>query len=215
MTTIAATTKRGTRGHVGEHRRGRGHPRRHGARRPVPATARPPRPRRAPPRGPGQPGPRVAQVDRHVPRTALAAGADIRDGRTESREDRAARYRARSEVTDARDAPALVTTDLQLIERAEAAAWAAIDLSDVELGAVEDGRFAPDVEAALTAAREQTRATHNALVRALWRHPSPTVWPPPATHREMRALAAELLPGSPYRRHRLLRYTVVWRKPPD
>ncbi|MFD5322032.1 hypothetical protein [Streptomyces sp. NPDC127098] len=92
--------------------------------------------------------------------------ADIRDGRAETREDRAARYRARSEVTDARDALALVTTDLDLIERAEAAAWAAIDLSDIELGPVTEGRFAADVEAALTGARERTRATHNALVRA-------------------------------------------------
>ncbi|MDT0318759.1 hypothetical protein [Streptomyces millisiae] len=92
--------------------------------------------------------------------------ADIRDGRAETREDRAARYRARSEVTDARDALALVTTDRDLIERAEAAAWAAIDLSDIELGPVTEGGFTPDVETALTAARDRTRATHNALVRA-------------------------------------------------
>ncbi len=48
-----------------------------------------------------------------------------------------------------------------------------------------------------------------------WEHPSPTVWPPPVTYAQMRALAAEILPGSRYRRHLLLRYSVVWRKPED
>ncbi|GAA1658962.1 class I SAM-dependent methyltransferase [Nonomuraea maheshkhaliensis] len=46
-----------------------------------------------------------------------------------------------------------------------------------------------------------------------WEHPSPTVWPPPVTYPEMRALAAELLPGSAYRRHLMWRYSIVWRKP--
>ncbi|MFE0252568.1 class I SAM-dependent methyltransferase [Streptomyces sp. NPDC059010] len=32
---------------------------------------------------------------------------------------------------------------------------------------------------------------------------------------EMRALAAEILPGSEYRRHLLWRYSIVWRKPQD
>ncbi|MEU8871390.1 class I SAM-dependent methyltransferase [Streptomyces javensis] len=48
-----------------------------------------------------------------------------------------------------------------------------------------------------------------------WNHPSPVVWPPPVTYPEMRALAAELLPGSRYRRHVLWRYSIVWRKPRD
>ncbi|CDR06026.1 class I SAM-dependent methyltransferase [Streptomyces iranensis] len=48
-----------------------------------------------------------------------------------------------------------------------------------------------------------------------WQHPSPVVWPPPVTYPEMRALAADLLPGSRYRRHVLWRYSIVWRKPRD
>ncbi|MBO4275464.1 class I SAM-dependent methyltransferase [Microbispora triticiradicis] len=46
-----------------------------------------------------------------------------------------------------------------------------------------------------------------------WQHPSPMVWPPPVTYPQMRRLAAELLPGSRYRRHPLFRYSIVWRKP--
>ncbi|GAA3167531.1 hypothetical protein GCM10010486_37810 [Nonomuraea roseoviolacea subsp. carminata] len=42
---------------------------------------------------------------------------------------------------------------------------------------------------------------------------APTVWPPLVTYGQMRGLAAELLPGSEYRRHLLLRYSVVWREP--
>jgi hypothetical protein len=48
-----------------------------------------------------------------------------------------------------------------------------------------------------------------------WRHPSPTVWPPPVTCPQMRASATEILPGSQYRRHLLLRYSVIWREPQD
>ncbi|MEV4890701.1 class I SAM-dependent methyltransferase [Nonomuraea sp. NPDC055795] len=50
-------------------------------------------------------------------------------------------------------------------------------------------------------------------VKGHWVHPSPMVWPPPVTYSRMRELAAEILPGSRYRRHLLLRYTIVWRKP--
>ncbi|MBN6056893.1 class I SAM-dependent methyltransferase [Nonomuraea sp. RK-328] len=57
-------------------------------------------------------------------------------------------------------------------------------------------------------------AAHRAR-KGLWRHSSPTVWPPPVTYRQMRDLAAEILPGSEYRRHLLLRYTITWRKPLD
>jgi hypothetical protein len=43
-----------------------------------------------------------------------------------------------------------------------------------------------------------------------WPNPSPAVWPPPRTHPEIRALTADLLPGSVYRRRVLWRYTVTW-----
>jgi hypothetical protein len=58
-------------------------------------------------------------------------------------------------------------------------------------------------------------AAHKALQRrhGHWDHPSPTVWPPPVTYRQMRELAARLLPGSKYRRHLLWRYSLVWTKP--
>ncbi|MFC5185867.1 class I SAM-dependent methyltransferase [Actinomadura harenae] len=48
-----------------------------------------------------------------------------------------------------------------------------------------------------------------------WEHPSPTVWPPPVTYREMRALTAGILPGAEYRRHLLWRYSIIWRKPSE
>ncbi|MEV0315007.1 class I SAM-dependent methyltransferase [Nonomuraea fuscirosea] len=66
--------------------------------------------------------------------------------------------------------------------------------------------------------RELAAVAANGLHRATkehWEHPSPTVWPPPVTYPEMRALAAELLPGSAYRRHLLWRYSILWRKPRD
>ncbi|MFF0338901.1 class I SAM-dependent methyltransferase [Kribbella sp. NPDC004875] len=49
-------------------------------------------------------------------------------------------------------------------------------------------------------------------VKGHWQHPSPTVWPPPTTFREMRTLASDVLPGSAYRRHLLFRYSITWRK---
>ncbi|MCM3886548.1 bifunctional 2-polyprenyl-6-hydroxyphenol methylase/3-demethylubiquinol 3-O-methyltransferase UbiG [Frankia sp. R82] len=49
--------------------------------------------------------------------------------------------------------------------------------------------------------------------RGHWQHPSPLVWPPPVTYPQMRALAAEILPGSQYRRHLLLRYSIIWHSP--
>jgi hypothetical protein len=66
--------------------------------------------------------------------------------------------------------------------------------------------------------RELAAVAANVLHRATknhWEHPSPTVWPPPVTYPEMRALAAVLLPGSAYRRHLMWRYGIVWRKPQD
>lgn len=50
-------------------------------------------------------------------------------------------------------------------------------------------------------------------VKGYWQHPSPTVWPPPVTYRQMGALAAEVLPGARYRRRLLFRYSIIWRKP--
>ena len=57
--------------------------------------------------------------------------------------------------------------------------------------------------------------TVHRATKGRWQHPSPIVWPPPVTYPEMRALAAEILPGSQYRRHLLWRYTITWRKPLD
>jgi SAM-dependent methyltransferase len=42
---------------------------------------------------------------------------------------------------------------------------------------------------------------------------APICWPPPASYRQMRRLAVELLPGARYRRHLYWRYSVIWRKP--
>ncbi|MFF4197617.1 class I SAM-dependent methyltransferase [Nonomuraea sp. NPDC001831] len=55
-------------------------------------------------------------------------------------------------------------------------------------------------------------AFHRAM-KGHWEHSSPTVWPPPVTYPQMRALSGEMLPGSQYRRHLLLRYSNIWRKP--
>jgi len=49
--------------------------------------------------------------------------------------------------------------------------------------------------------------------RGYWHHPSPIVWPPPHTYREIRALAGDLLPGVRYRRHLLWRYSLTWTRP--
>jgi SAM-dependent methyltransferase len=49
--------------------------------------------------------------------------------------------------------------------------------------------------------------------RGYWDHPSPVVWPPPHTYREIQALAGDLLPGVRYRRHLLWRYSLTWTKP--
>jgi SAM-dependent methyltransferase len=43
-------------------------------------------------------------------------------------------------------------------------------------------------------------------------HP-PIIWPPPLTYRDMRRLAARLLPGVRYRRHLYWRYSLIWTKP--
>lgn len=46
-----------------------------------------------------------------------------------------------------------------------------------------------------------------------WEQPSPTVWPPPHSYRQIRALAEDVLPGVRYRRHALWRYSLIWVKP--
>lgn len=51
------------------------------------------------------------------------------------------------------------------------------------------------------------------LTRTYWEQPSPTVWPPPHTYAEMRALAQHALPGVRYRRHLLWRSSLIWTKP--
>lgn len=91
---------------------------------------------------------------------------DIRAGEQDNRETRAARYRARSEVTRASDRLALVTDHTPLITTASTAAWSAIELSYVDIGQATNGRFADDVEAALAVGRERTREAHTALRQA-------------------------------------------------
>lgn len=49
--------------------------------------------------------------------------------------------------------------------------------------------------------------------RGYWQHPSPVVWPPPHTYRQIRALAEDVLPGVRYRRHLLWRYSLTWTRP--
>ena len=51
------------------------------------------------------------------------------------------------------------------------------------------------------------------LTRTYWEQSSPTVWPPPQTYAEMRALAQQVLPGVRYRRHLQWRYSLIWTKP--
>ncbi|MBB5937177.1 class I SAM-dependent methyltransferase [Streptomyces zagrosensis] len=57
--------------------------------------------------------------------------------------------------------------------------------------------------------------TVHRATKGTWQHPSPIVWPPPLTYPQMRALAADMLPGSLYRYHLLWRYSIIWRKPWD
>ncbi|MEU1155762.1 hypothetical protein ABZ369_22475 [Streptomyces sp. NPDC005918] len=89
--------------------------------------------------------------------------ADLRDGELPSRDDRADLYRARSAVTHAFDRLALTTEDAELTSIAVEAAWSAIDLNDIALGAVRDGRFSDETETALDVGRERSRDAHTAL----------------------------------------------------
>jgi SAM-dependent methyltransferase len=51
------------------------------------------------------------------------------------------------------------------------------------------------------------------LRRGYWPHSSPTVWPPADSYADVRALAAEVLPGVRYRRLLYFRYSLVWTRP--
>jgi 2-polyprenyl-3-methyl-5-hydroxy-6-metoxy-1,4-benzoquinol methylase len=53
------------------------------------------------------------------------------------------------------------------------------------------------------------------LTRTNWEQPSPTVWPPPHSHADMRSIAQHALPGARYRRRLLWRYSLLWTKPPQ
>ncbi|MFJ4633768.1 hypothetical protein [Streptomyces sp. NPDC088847] len=55
--------------------------------------------------------------------------AGVREGQHEASADRAARYRAHSAITNARDRLALATTHQTLIAAAEEATWSAVELS--------------------------------------------------------------------------------------
>ncbi|MFJ1581571.1 hypothetical protein [Streptomyces sp. NPDC088182] len=96
--------------------------------------------------------------------------AGLRTDRAQTHEDTAALYRARSEVTDARDHLALVTTAPALIAAAEEAAWSSIDLADISLDSPVNGRFSPSTETTLAAARKRSRDAHTALRHAATAH---------------------------------------------
>jgi len=50
------------------------------------------------------------------------------------------------------------------------------------------------------------------VAKGYWEQPSPVVWPPPHSYRQIRVLAGQALPGVRYRRHLLWRYSLVWVK---
>lgn len=63
-------------------------------------------------------------------------------------------------------------------------------------------------ELAAVTAHQVGRLTHRE-----WEQPSPTVWPPPVTYPQARDAAAQILPGSVFRRRLKWRYTLTWVKP--
>lgn len=102
-------------------------------------------------------------VVRHREMHWLAVAAR-RAGDTETNEERSARASTRSAATVARDRLGLlVLTDPALLGAAETAWRTAVELPDITLGPVVDGRFPPDVETALETAREHCRSAHTAL----------------------------------------------------
>ncbi|MFI0193055.1 hypothetical protein ACH4PW_36750 [Streptomyces sp. NPDC017082] len=87
-----------------------------------------------------------------------------RTGAAETGEERAARATTRSAATVARDRVGLlVDSDPALLGATETVWRAAVELHDIVLGPATDGRFSPEVEAALEAARNRCRDAHNAL----------------------------------------------------
>ncbi|MGP3987346.1 hypothetical protein [Streptomyces sp. 3N207] len=123
--------------------------------------------------------------------------AGLREGEPETGEERAALYRARSEITKARDRLALATSDSYLLSGAHRASLSALELSDIELGPVgHGGKFSEAVEHALATGREQTRIAHTELReagawyvlrrRSAWR----PLWSRP-TRRDRRAAARQ------------------------
>ncbi|MFE7128946.1 hypothetical protein [Streptomyces sp. NPDC057617] len=103
--------------------------------------------------------------------------AGLRKSRSQTYEELAALYNARSAVTGAFDHLALVTPDQDLFAAADEAAWAAIELANIEVdGPDSEGRFSPATEAALDAGRERSRDAHTALRRAATAHIHPR-WP--------------------------------------
>lgn len=70
------------------------------------------------------------------------------------------------------------------------------------------GDFAFDAAGAVA-----TRAHKHVLRKGYWEHSAPTVWPPPHSYAEIRAIATRLLPGVRYRRHVLWRYSLTWTRP--
>jgi hypothetical protein len=51
------------------------------------------------------------------------------------------------------------------------------------------------------------------VTKTYWETCAPKVWPPPESYREIRQVAAALLPGVRYQRHILWRYSLAWTKP--
>lgn len=87
-----------------------------------------------------------------------------RTGAAETGEERTARATTRSAATIARDRVGLlVVSDPALLGAAETAWRTAVELPDIVLGPATDGRFAPEVETALEAARDRCRNAHTAL----------------------------------------------------
>jgi SAM-dependent methyltransferase len=51
------------------------------------------------------------------------------------------------------------------------------------------------------------------ILRGYWEHSALMAWPPPATYREMKQIARDVLPGVRYRRLLYGRYSLVWTRP--
>ncbi|MEU9239095.1 hypothetical protein [Streptomyces sp. NPDC048385] len=87
-----------------------------------------------------------------------------RAGEAETAEERVARATTRSAATVARDRVGLLVESEPALLGAIETAWrTAVELPSIVLGPATDGRFSPDVEAALEAAREGCRGAHTAL----------------------------------------------------